>query len=465
MDELAQVRFELEQLERKERDLDEELSRLRVAIGAHKSRIEHLAWVKAPIKILPTEVLSYVLELILTDHLYEHYISSLAKVSRAWKHIILNSTKFWGHIHLLPRQKMSLVKERVARSCRSPLDISISLWEANDVELSSFIDVVVPHVHRWRSLDICQNNHRSLQLILDKINHLKFPSLIRASIRIHHTRDMEYPPFLRSDNAPSLTSICLDDLGPMALPPSLSSQHLTTLALTYSGRPSLQTDSISLPFLTSLTLRAKHPKELLLAIVPLNLLYFHLTVEEPGDEQRTLFHGLKSKFRSVQHLKLHIEDDFVSDVECATSISSTFPNVRQVELCTAEVNDFFRLGSDGSRPADHWRWLEFLTFDQMEIRSVSSIEHFVRWLREEDSKGLPMLPVKFIDCVFLPTYIGNDESYYSSPSSLSRIHRILREICILDMVDVEVRAMTSISLTSAPPPPLVCIATIVERVI
>ena len=127
MDELAQVRFELEQLERKERDLDEELSRLRVAIGAHESRIEHLAWVKPPIKILPTEILSYVLELILTDHLYEHYILSLAKVSRAWKDIILNSTKFWGHIHLLPRQKMSLVKERVARSCRSPLDISISL--------------------------------------------------------------------------------------------------------------------------------------------------------------------------------------------------------------------------------------------------------------------------------------------------------------------------------------------------
>ena len=63
MDELAKVRIELEQLKKKGRDLDEELSRVRMAIVAHKSRIEHLAWAKVPINTLPTEILSYVLEL------------------------------------------------------------------------------------------------------------------------------------------------------------------------------------------------------------------------------------------------------------------------------------------------------------------------------------------------------------------------------------------------------------------
>ena len=205
---------------------------------------------------------------------------------------------------------MSLVKTRVTRSRQYPLDITIRFWGEN-APLAPLLDIVVPHVHRWRTLDMQENGRECSQLILDKISHLKFPSLVRASIRSRYTQDMEYPPFLIPDNAPSLISIYLDNLGPLDLPPLLSSQHLTTLALTYSGRPFLQTDSISLPLLTSLTLQAKCPRELLLAIVPSNLLYFHLTLVEPGNEQRTLFHGLKSKFRTVQHLKLHIEDDFI----------------------------------------------------------------------------------------------------------------------------------------------------------
>ena len=353
---------------------------------------------------------------------------------------------------------MSLVKTRVTRSRQYPLDITIRFWGEN-APLAPLLDIVVPHVHRWRTLDMQENGRECSQLILDKISHLKFPSLVRASIRSHYTQDMEYPPFLIPDNAPSLISIYLDNLGPLDLPPLLSSQHLTTLALTYSGRPFLQTDSISLPLLTSLTLQAKYPRELLLAIVPSNLLYFHLTLVEPGNEQRTLFYGLKSKFRSVQHLRLHIEDDFVSDVECAKSISSTFPNVRQVELRTAEANDFFRLDSDDSRPVDYWGWLESLTFHRMEIRSTSSIGDFVRWLRKRDS----MLRIKFIHCVFSPArYDGASD--ISSPQSLQFFHNILREICILEIVEVVVQATTVISLTSASPPPLVCIAIVAERV-
>lgn len=42
MDELPRMRIELEQLKKRERDLDEELFRVRAKIEAHNSRIEHL---------------------------------------------------------------------------------------------------------------------------------------------------------------------------------------------------------------------------------------------------------------------------------------------------------------------------------------------------------------------------------------------------------------------------------------
>ena len=63
VDELARLRAELAQLKEKEQYLQDELLRIRVEIEAHSSRIKHIAWTKVPINSLPSEILSYVLEL------------------------------------------------------------------------------------------------------------------------------------------------------------------------------------------------------------------------------------------------------------------------------------------------------------------------------------------------------------------------------------------------------------------
>ena len=110
MDELGRVRIELEQLRKRECDLHEELSRVRATIEAHKSRIEHLAWVKAPINLLSTETLSNVLELVArTQNSFELQTLTLARVSRAWRDVILNSAKFWSRIDLSHSPKFELV--------------------------------------------------------------------------------------------------------------------------------------------------------------------------------------------------------------------------------------------------------------------------------------------------------------------------------------------------------------------
>ena len=316
---------------------------------------------------------------------------------------------------------------------------------------------------------------------------MRLPSLTRAYIR-GGIRQIHYPSFLSPDNAPSLKTLHLDNLlpvaefpsdqritdlsikffafrslGPRTLP-SLLSQNLKTLVLACTGGPSLQPDSISLPFLNSLTLESIQPRALLSAIVTPNLSHFHLTTFEPRERLSTVFRGLESKFPHVRHLTLNTEENFVSDAECAESISSTFPNVRRFELCTTEVDDFFRTGSNGSRPADHWDRLESLTFIEMTVRA-SSIGHFIQWLNERKSKGLPMLRVKFISCIFLHNGGDDNESDLSSPYSLSRFHNSLREICILDVVEVTVQGMATMSLTSASPPPLVCTTVVVKEVI
>ena len=484
VDELALARIKQEELTKRERDLGEEVSRTRMEIEANGSRIEDLARANAPINLLPPEILSYVLELVAFPMLrfprhFRPIILGLAKVSSAWRNIIFNSPKFWNHIDFDPRADMSFVKEHVERSCQYPLDIAIRYMDA-DSQLSTLMDVIVPHVHRWRTLEIFENFEGSLELILGKINHLKFPSLFRVIISSFAIEDMQYPTFLRPENSPSLKSLQLDNLtltdellpgkgvtdlslkfsshpfGPLVLSSLLSPQQLTTLKLVYSTSLSLQPESISLPSLTSLTLEAKHPRGLISAIIAPRLTCFCLITPASTDQLSTAFHGFESKFPNVHHFEFHANHGSTSivDAEC---VSAVFPNVRHVKLHTTEVDDFFRMGVDdsGSCPADNWQWLESLTFNEMKICHPSSTNHFIQWLHEWNSDDLPMLHVKFTLCIFHSEH-GN-ASDFSTPRSLLYLHNALREICILDLRGVAVRASVFMSLTSASPPQLVCL--------
>ena len=478
MNELARMRIELEQLKEKERDLHEKLSCVRLDIEAHKSRIEHLAWAQTPINYLPSEILSYAFELAISPE--SSFDDSrmcplaLARVSRGWRHIILNTPQFWRYIDLNSRTNVSLVRAHVERSLEYPLDIAIKFLETT-ARLSTFIDVLLPHAHRWRTLEIYDGG-QCLQFILRRINKLKFPSLAFTTIHTLSERKMRYPTFLLPENSPSLKSLDLNNvipmekflpgqmvtdlslqfsehpLGPLTLPSLLSSQYLTELNLVYSACPPLQPDSIVLPFLTSLTLEGNHPRELISAIVAPRLSYFYLTAAGiPEGQLSTLFCGIESKFLSVQRLGFFV---FKSGVDCCRSVASVFPNVRHVELHTEGLDDFFRMNKGGPCPADHWRALESLTFRGIKICCRSSTENLVQWLCQWNLASRPMLRVKFIECTFHST--NHQESDISNPKALSDFHDVIRRMCILEMVNVVFQAIAFMSLTSAPPPPLVC---------
>ncbi|KAL4072393.1 hypothetical protein V8B97DRAFT_360983 [Scleroderma yunnanense] len=482
IDELTQVRTELERLEKKERDLHEQLSGVRVAIDAHKSKIEDLVRTKpAPISSLPFELLSHVLELSMcaTVPLHPRRKRESASVSRTWRDVILYSPTFWNNIDLIPgRANMSLVKAHVARSRQCPLDITIQSWQNSHAQLSALLDVIIPHVHRWRTLDIRLNSHHCLQHVLDKINGLKFPSLTRAAIVA--TAYIQYPSFLRPENSPSLENLELRPLiptdnfpagerittlslqfsphrfEPLTLTSLLSSQKLTTLELAYSDYHSLKPDSISLPFLTSLTLKAMYPRELISAIVAPKLSDLYFAAVVPCDQLSTVFYGFESKFRNVQHLVLDAPSSILA-VECADVVSSVFRNVRDVEMRTMETHVFFRTNLDGSCPADRWESLASLTFREMGAYYESSTEHLVRWLQQRKLAGRAMLRVKLVDCIFRSDHDDDgdvNDGYGSRPFSLLDLYDSLREICILDIVGVSLKTEVNLSLSSSSPPQL-----------
>ena len=478
MGEIARARAELLQLKEMEQDLLQNISHVRMEIEVYKSRIEHLARAESPINSLPLEILSYVLELVVPSTEYgdsRRSMSALTKVSRAWRDIILDSPKFWSNIHIDCSTTVSFVRTCVARCRQYPLDIKIKLGEAN-THFATLIDDIIPHVCRWRTLEIYGNDRQCLQVVLHKLNSFKFPSLTCATITVSAIQ-MHCPTFLKPDSSPALTSLNLNCLIPtegflpgqritnlslafsldrlelVMLPSLLASQHLTTLELQYSCSSALQPDSISLPFLTSLTLRAQYPGNLISALLAPQLSYFSLTRPSTpfAPSLSTVFHGCESKFYNVRRFGLHYgADDSVSTVGC--TISTMFPNARHVDLQTRDMNDFFRLSPDGSCPADNWELLESLTFREMKIRYESSPGPFVQWLRYWNSADLPMLRVKFVGCTFQSISYGSD---YSTPEWLLRLHDLLREICILDMVDVVLEATAHVSLTSASPPLLV----------
>ena len=475
MDELTQVRSELARLEKEERDLHEQLSSVRVAIEAHKSRIDDLIRTKpAPISSLPSEILSYVLELAAFPF-RDYRIRELARVSRAWRDIILSFPNFWSNIELHDScANMSLLKAHVARSCQYPLCITIGSWRT-PAELSSFLDVIVPHVYRWRTLDIYSN---CMQVILDKINHLKFPSLTHTTII--SDGNMQYPVFLWPENAPSLKRLDLgllipmDDFppgqriadlrlrfsdgrfGPMVLPSLLSSRDLTTLNFTCSDCPLLQPNSISLPFLTSLILSVRHPRGLMSAIVAPQLLYLHFADIFPSHGLSTAFHGFESKFPHVQHLVLQA------------------PTVYSRAAGAEDVRSLFGTNMDGLRPADHWESLKSLTLSQMTIYYESSIiKDLVQWLEQRKLAGRPMLNLIFFGCDFRFDCVdeGEDEDEDEDederaldPSPLLAFHNLLKGICLLDITSTSVKTWVNLSISSSSPSQLVCIAVIVKPV-
>ena len=77
-------------------------------------------------------------------------------MSHTWRDVILYSLIFWNIILLSPGlPNMTLVKSHLERSRQFPLDIVIQSWQSSHTQLSVLLNIIVPHAHRWCTLNVC----------------------------------------------------------------------------------------------------------------------------------------------------------------------------------------------------------------------------------------------------------------------------------------------------------------------
>ena len=463
MDDLVQARAELARLEAKAQTLVKELLGVRAAVFAQRTRIDELIRHRSPsIQRLPTELLSYILNLEVRAHTFHGRKQELARVSRRWRDIILDDPVFWTTINI-PALSTSAIQTHLKKSGESLLDIVIQV-HLNDLErsykrINSRLDIIKPYAYRWGSLDAFDvvygrdsdddeddDEDPAEVFIVKAIGHLELPSLKRATISFFD--DIPYPGFLSQTRAPSLEHLELqcptwvNFSPPLTLKtldiivaeeyigsaPGLSfipTQTLTTLSLGgVFNNLSFQPNSIHFPVLDTLTLSSAAANGLMQAIVAPNLECF--TYSSFREESPPSFTGLGSKFTRVRRFCFFVLGGIMEEFPDYDHgpLCEAFPNV-----CHAEFNSWDLIGlltarrrGDESiyRHIDLWKNLKNLAVGNLGFESRRALYALANWLTLRWELGLPLLHVKIIN---------------SLPEAFELLYGFLRDHCLLEFED------------------------------
>ena len=428
-DELHEAWAKLDHLETQERYLVERLSDIRKAIKAQKLKISDLG--PPTINRLPTELLSQIFTFCVPDPKFpEKPLHRIVGASHRWRNIVWNNPTFWTSIKVTPIQGEKGLKMQLKRSRNALLDIWIEDWDDCRAlydsygKLHAFLDAIVPHANRWRSLIISDSMEPEfVESILPKINHLSAPFLREFSIDMLDDLDhLPCPDFLSPTRAPALEHLTLrpafqlDSF--MALPtlkmlhltfshadnhlPVISmltpAQSLTLLVLDGNSTGwSLRRNDLHCPLLEKLTLYVDKPVPFLEAIVAPKLRYVRCWILDLVE-----FDTIEGKFRDVHDLSLifsSIED------QGTEPLCRAFPGVRRVHV-SARNASFLTTGIHGSGvlerrpPMDQWLDLETVTFNDFDCEWLKRWElgedPIVKWLRGRQESGLSRLCVRLL---------------------------------------------------------------------
>ncbi|KAI6046677.1 hypothetical protein EDC04DRAFT_2626527 [Pisolithus marmoratus] len=324
----------------------------------------------SPVNRLPAELLLQAFRFYLetvpdTCDVYRHIKRELASVSRRWRDVILHSPSLWTTIKVTSYWSEARAKTYVTRSSQSLLDIDFWYWSEPDSDgiFTAVLNVLTSCTHRWRSFTIQEDItglHRSI--VLDKLEHLSFPSLKRVSIgNFPGSLTEQWELWLRPENSPHLEHVHLyveaDTLVASHIPSGISALSLEITdyrhirdssvfeSLSYRGLNrgltslhvsgmsvdfDLHPNSIQLPLLEEFVCTIDHGKALIHALVAPKLKHFDYSPQlRPwGNSPSVIFADLNSKFNNVDYLCLsHFTAENLSEAVCLAS-----PNVCQLEL-------------------------------------------------------------------------------------------------------------------------------------
>ncbi|KAJ7092903.1 hypothetical protein B0H15DRAFT_832926 [Mycena belliarum] len=262
----------------------------------------------------PAEALRIIFGYLLDE--YDHPEVLVASITHHWREVALGMPSLWTTIHVNHDRQISVLRDIISRSQALPLDIHIRLDAFKYrffTEYTEAIDVLLPHVARWRSLSLTATNpvlhtirnriHRAtlsalqrLELVqsdtgqiqhlgpfnfepsvfrvlrlertmiyaadatlLAGLTHLELVDSSLAMLDEHKLLSLEYPtPEPRPPSMTALTHLVLDasDPAPDGLPfsPAFSASHLTHVTLARLAAPSMDlVQALSHVFGTALT--------------------------------------------------------------------------------------------------------------------------------------------------------------------------------------------------------------------
>ena len=442
----------------------------------HRTSIEAQAGIgglrsSSAIDRIPTEVLSHILDFAIQTSsplcfCHGHRKEKLATVSRTWGSIIFSTPRFWRIINISPFWPLLSVKEHVERSHGCLLDIVIhDFWDTYPCpeKFTELLDIVAPHIERWRSVTVRCPNSDIFPLLLRKLGNSTLPRLVHIDVSGSRDADVRLVRLLRPETTPALERLRLncgsfpdDGRGAPAVFTFSSqsfSQKLTTLSLVIFHHLSLRPDSIILPLLTSLSLYAAKPRRLIEAIVAPKLISFcYESGRFSSIKLSTVFDGLQSRFSSIQNLVLSSQYGYLEPPDAET-VCLTFPNVRNVEMPIKYTSAVFGARKNNSSPADLWNQLQCLVIDSSRFSQERNGHQLKWWIKRRSVKDQPKLRIVFTN--FPPERYGVFVDASTSPQSL---YNSLREHCTIELMNVSMTVDVELTLRTNSVPQMVRIA-------
>jgi len=195
----------------------------------------------APIETLPNELLATIFAYGSRPSTHNSFRDSnlpfpllVSSINKHWRDVALNSPGVWSCVYISGRQPLDVTRTWIRRSKGCMLDVTLNLRFVRQADVDPIIDIIVPHVGRWRRFFLHATNHAGMDKVLSSIRrasapHLKFFGIrnfgyvgegsVRSRILLHGTPvlqsvQLEYVPLWCSPPLVGLHTLNLDHVLP-----------------------------------------------------------------------------------------------------------------------------------------------------------------------------------------------------------------------------------------------------------
>ncbi|KAG5647088.1 hypothetical protein DXG03_001458 [Asterophora parasitica] len=200
----------------------------------------------------------------------------MSHVCTYWRDVALGTPLLWNSIDVYSIRSIECVSRYLDRSRNCLLDVRFDIWgsdrflngEISGAKILPVVDIVVQHIHRWKTLLVLASNSTTTASILSTLAHLEAPSLERIRI-VDDGGDIDDEPPSPSGvfqprpgvfigGAPRLAAVWVNNL--RVLPPltNVTTLHLHTPSYFSSAElnpSSLKSLTATCPSLSSLSIR------------------------------------------------------------------------------------------------------------------------------------------------------------------------------------------------------------------